>query len=281
MSSINYEAQYNNGRRVPEADEISARWRAASSRYRAEANAELDQPYGPGPRHRYDLFRADRADAPLVLYIHGGYWQMGDRTLYSFLARALNAIGLNVVIPSYTLAPAVSVLEIVEELRSCVVAVWSRIRVRPLVVGHSAGGHLTAAMLATDWSAVDEVPSDLVRAGIPISGIFDLGPLINTSFNAAARLDPATARAASPRFWQIPAGDRRLVAAVGGEESAEFRRQSREMAGQWRAAGRPSEYLEVEGANHFTVVEELSSPGTALFERVVALAREVHAPEWR
>ncbi len=281
MPSIDYEAQYNNGRRVPEYDAISARWRAASSEYRAEANAELDQPYGPGARHRYDLFKADDVDAPLVLYIHGGYWQMGDRTLYSFLARALNAIDLSVVIPSYSLTPAVSVLEIVEELRGCMVAVWRRIRVRPLVVGHSAGGHLTAAMLATDWSAVDHVPSDLVRAGIPISGIFDLRPLVNTSFNAAARLDPATALAASPRFWPVPSRDRTLVAAVGGEESAEFRRQSREMADHWRAAGLPSEYLEVAGANHFTVVEELSSPGTALFERVVSLAREVHEPERR
>lgn len=281
MSSIDYEAQYNNSRRVPEDDEISARWRAASSEYRAEATAELDRPYGPGLRHRYDLFKADGADAPLVLYIHGGYWQMGDRTLYAFLARAFNAIGLNVVIPSYSLAPAVSVLAIVDELRRCLATVWSRVGVRPLLVGHSAGGHLTAAMLATDWSAVDEVPSDLVRAGVPISGIFDLRPLVSTSFNAATRLDPETARAASPRFWPTPPADRTLVAVVGGEESAEFRRQSREMAQHWRSAGLHSEYLEVAGANHFTVVEELASPGTAVFERVVALAREVHAPKRR
>jgi arylformamidase len=277
VSSIDYEAQYDNSRRVPESDAIRARWRAASTEYRAAANAELDQPYGPGARHRYDLFKAHGPDTPLVLYIHGGYWQMGDRTLYAFLARALNATGLNVVIPSYSLAPAVAVLDIIDELRSCLAALWHRIRVRPVVVGHSAGGHLTAAMLATDWSAVEGVPDDLVQTGVAISGIFDLGPLVSTSVNDAVGLDLDGARAASPRFWPTPPQDRELVAVVGAEESSEFRRQSREMAEHWRAAGLPSEYLEIPGANHFTVVDELATPGTTLFERVVALAHEVRA----
>jgi arylformamidase len=277
VSSIDYEAEYDNSGRVPEYDQMNIRWRASSREYRAHPNAELDQRYGPGARHRYDLFSAGSADSPLVLYVHGGYWQMGDRALYSFLARALNASGLDVVIPSYSLAPTVSVLDIVDELRGCLAAVWSRIEARPLVVGHSAGGHLTAAMLATDWSAVDGVPGDLVRAGIAISGIFDLGPLVGTSVNDAVGLDLGGARAASPRFWPAPRADRTLVAVVGGEESSEFRRQSREMAEHWRAAGLHTEYLEIAGANHFTVVDELATPGTTLFERVVALAREGHA----
>ncbi|MDQ6818405.1 MAG: alpha/beta hydrolase [Actinomycetota bacterium] len=278
MSAIDYEAQYNNSRRVPEVDQIGHRWRAASKEYRAAAHAEVDQPYGPGERHRYDLFPADRRDAPMVLYFHGGYWQEGDRTLYSFLAEPLNKSGLGVVIPSYSLCPAVSVLEIVDELRSCMAAVWNRTGVRPLVVGHSAGGHLTAAMLATDWAAVGGVPSDLVRGGVAISGVFELQPLVSTSINAALGLDQDSARAGSPLFWPIPPGDRALVAVVGGQESAEFRRQGREMAEHWRAAGLRSEYIEIPGANHFTVVDKLATPGTALFSRVVALARELHGP---
>lgn len=276
VSEIDYEAEYNNSRRVPEADQIAEAWRTRSDDYRSVARAELDQPYGPGERNRFDLFLAagDGESAAAVLYIHGGYWQMGDRTLYAFLAKALNASGLNVVIPSYSLTPAVSVLEIVDELRACLAAVWSRTGVRPLVVGHSAGGHLTAAMLPTDWSEVGDVPNDLVRAGIAISGVFDLRPLVTTTFNDAVRVDPDSALAASPRFWPPPPPERTLVAAVGGDESAEFRRQSRDMAEHWRAAGVRSEYLEIPGANHFTVVEQLASPGTALFERVLELARD-------
>jgi arylformamidase len=281
VSAIDYEAEYDNSGRVPEYDQIGTRWRAASSEYRAVARAELDQPYGPGERQRYDLFRPERGDGAAVLYIHGGYWQMGDRRLYSFLARGLNESGLDVVIPSYSLCPAVSVPEIIEELRRCLAAVWTATGARPLVVGHSAGGHLTAAMLATDWTAVDGVPGDLVRAGVAISGIFDLRPLVGTTINDALGLDPSTARAASPRFWPAPDGNRTLVAVVGGEESNEFRRQSREMAEHWRAADLPGEYVEIPGANHFTVVDELARPQTALFGRVAALARQVSAASSR
>lgn len=273
MRTIDYEAQYNNSRRVPEFDQIADTWRARSEEYRSAAHAELDQPYGPGERNRYDLFIGDGEGDATVLYIHGGYWQGGDRTLYAFLAKALNARGLNVVIPSYSLAPAASVLEIVDELRTCLAAVWSRTGMRPLIVGHSAGGHLTAAMLATDWSEVGGVPADLVRAGVAISGVFDLRPLLTTTINANVGLDPDSALAASPRYWLPPPGDRTLIAVVGGDESDEFRRQSRDMAEHWRSAGLRSQYMEVPGANHFTVVEELAGTGTALFERVVELAR--------
>lgn len=288
MTAIDYEAEYNNSRRVPEFPQISARWQAASDAYRSEARAELDQPYGPGPRHRYDLYRADdtaaragsqpgsrRPPGPpaTVLYIHGGYWQEGDRTVYAFLAEALNAAGVTVVIPSYSLAPAVGVIDIVDELRQCLAAVWQATEVRPLVVGHSAGGHLTGAMLATDWSKVEGVPGDLVRAGVAISGLFDLRPLVTTTINAALGLNRESALEASPRFWPTPTYAGTLVTVVGGDESAEFHRQSLEMTDHWRASGLPSEYLEVPGTNHFTVIEELTSPTTDLFKRVAELAR--------
>jgi arylformamidase len=266
-----YEVEYNNGRRVPDAGAIFERWEAASAAYRDTARAELDVPYGPGDRHRYDLFLADR-DAPLVVYIHGGYWQGGDRTLYSFLAEGLNVNGLTLAIPSYSLCPRVSVPDIVGELRAFLAALWKRTRVHPLVIGHSAGGHLTAAMVATDWTDVPDVPDDLVRGGIAISGIFDLQPLVSTSINGALGLDLETARDASPRFWPPPPPRRALTAAVGAAESSEFLRQSREIVESWGAAGLETEYLEVPETNHFTVVEELTQPRSPLSERVSAMA---------
>src|SRR5262245_18836826 len=269
---LDYELEYNNRRRVPEHVEINARWQTASAAYRAAARADLDQTYGPGDRHRFDLFLAGEADAPLVVYIHGGYWQRGDRTDYAFLAQALNARGLDVALPSYSLCPAVSVMDIIAELRSFLVALWKKTGKHALLTGHSAGGHLTAAMLATDWSGEAGVPTDLVRTGIAISGVFDLPPLVGTSLNEALRLDVPAARAASPLFWPPPKG-RLLVAAVGAAESAEFLRQSRDITTRWQSGGVSCQYLEVPGANHFTAVDALVDPESALSARLAQCAR--------
>ena len=270
---MDYEAEYNNRRRVPEHVEINARWHAASAAYRASARADLDRIYGPGERHRYDLYFAADPNAPLVVYIHGGYWQRGGREDYAWLAQALVARGMEVALPSYSLCPDVSVMDIVGELRLFLAALWKKTGKRALVTGHSAGGHLTAAMLATDWSKVSGVPADLVPAGISLSGVFDVPPLVGTSLNDLLRLDAEAARAASPLFWPSPPRGRTLVAAVGEAESSEFLRQSRDIVAAWKRAGLTCEYLEVPGANHFTVVEALADPDTPLSARVAALAR--------
>jgi len=274
MTALDLEAEYNNRMRVPEHPQINARWSAASVAYRQVAKADLDQPYGPKERHRYDLFHAGDAKAPLAVYIHGGYWQRGDRKDYSFLAEELNAAGIDVALPSYSLCPAVSVMDIVAELRTCLAAIWLKTKKHPVVTGHSAGGHLTAAMVATDWNKVAGAPADLVRAGVAISGVFDLPPLITTSINDLVRFDETSARAASPLLWPPPPGGRTMVAAVGGDESSEFLRQSGEIAQAWARAGLKTKYLVVPGTDHFTVVDELSKPASTLFGQVAALARQ-------
>jgi len=283
MIAIDYEAEYNNRLRVTEYPAILARWQAAATVARQAAGAELDQAYGAGERQRYDLFRAAERTAGLVVFIHGGYWQLGERQLYSALGHALATAGagadagadagIDVAVPSYSLCPAVSVMQIVDELRRCLAVLWARTQQRPVVIGHSAGGHLTAALLATDWRAVPGVPADLVRAGLAISGVFELAPLLATSFNAALRLDPATAAAASPLYWPPPPRGRTLVAAVGADETREFHRQSLRLVESWGGAGVETEYLPVAGRNHFTILDELTDPGSALFGRVVSLAR--------
>jgi arylformamidase len=176
LTPDDFEVEYDNRRRFPEAAAIAARWGGVSAGYRNTARAELDISYGPGSRHRYDLFFGGPVDAPLVVYIHGGYWQWGDRGIYSFVAEALNARGVNVALPSYSLCPPVSIKDIITELRVCLSVIWNKTRSHPLVVGHSAGGHLTSALLATDWRAFPGLPPDLVSAGVAISGIFDLQP---------------------------------------------------------------------------------------------------------
>jgi arylformamidase len=277
MTALDLEAEYNNRQRVPEHPQINARWSAASAAYRQAARAELDQPYGPKERHRYDLFRAGDAKAPLVVYIHGGYWQRGDRKDYAFVAKELNAAGIDVALPTYSLCPTVSVMDIVGELRACLAAIWQKTKKHPVVTGHSAGGHLTAAMLATDWSKVADVPPDLVGAGVAISGVFDLVPLVPTSINDLVGFNETSARAASPLLWPAPSSARTLVAAVGGNESSEFLRQSREIAQAWARAGLKTEYLVVPGTDHFTVVDELTKPTSALFAAIATLARQANA----
>jgi len=157
----------------------------------------------------------------------------------------------------------------------CLVALWKKLRRRPLVIGHSAGGHLSAAMLAHDWSRVAGVPADLVRAAYGLSGVYDLAPLIGTSLNEALFLSKGTARAASPIFRPAPPKGRRFIAAVGGDESPEFLRQSREIAQTWGQAGLLTESIVMADTNHFTIVEELIRGHSPVLARIVALAREV------
>jgi arylformamidase len=273
-SRIDYEAEYNNRRRVPEHVEIMERWSLLAAAYRLAGDTRMDQPYGKRERQRYDVFLAADEDAPLVAYIHGGYWQRGDRKDYSFVARELNASGITVALPSYTLCPAVSVMEIADEMQLFLAALWAQFKRRPVVIGHSAGGHLTAEMLARDWKGFGGVPPDLVRRGCAISGVFDLAPLIGTSINEPVGLTAGTARAASPLFRPPPPRGRRFVAAVGGDESDEFLRQSRTIAEGWNKVGVDTRCEVIPGTNHFTVVDELIRPGSALLTAIVALARE-------
>ncbi len=275
---MNYEAEYNNRQRVPLHAEHGARWQKASQAYRAEAAARsrLDVAYGQHPREQYDLFLSENANpqAPLVVYIHGGYWQRGDRKDLSFLAKSFNAAGIDYALPSYPLCPEVKITGIIDSIRRCLVAIWKHTGKKPVVIGHSAGGHLTAAMLATDWSTVPGgAPPDLTTRGVAISGVFDLPPLVGTSINDAVGMTEESARAASPLFWPLPAKDRVLVAAVGGAESSEFLRQSRDIATAWSKAGLAAEDLVVPGADHFTVLDALADPGSTLAAKVRALAQ--------
>ena len=271
--TVDYEAEYNNRKRVPEHVDIAERWQMLAMGYRLAADTRLDLSYGPKERHRYDLFLAGD-DAPVAVYIHGGYWQRGDRKDYSFVARELNANGITVALPSYSLCPAASVAEIVDEMTTFLAVLWKKTGQRPLVIGHSAGGHLAASMLATDWSKVAGVPADLVRASYSISGVFDLAPLVGTTLNEALGLTSGTARAASPLYRPAPPKGRTFVAAVGELESSEFLRQSREIAESWSRAGLDAEPVVVPDTNHFTIVDELIRPGSPMLSQVIELARE-------
>ncbi len=268
-ANVDYEVEYNNRARVPENPAIIAGWSRDAAAYR-EAHSPKVIAYGMGARNRIDLFSGDGA-GPIVVFIHGGYWQALDGSFFSHLAAGLNAHGVGVAVPSYDLCPAVSIADIIGEMRAAMreLAKFGR----PLVVsGHSAGGHLAACMLATDWRALDaSLPADLVTAAYAISGLFDLRPLVKTSINTALKLDDASAKSASPLFWLAPSRGI-LDAVVGGNESAEYVRQSRTIVDAWDAAGIATQFATIDGANHFTAIAPLGDPDSPMTLRLKQLA---------
>jgi arylformamidase len=280
MTAVDYEKEYDNRARVPEHPQIFAAWARDGEAYRqvalAEKRAELGIRYGQRVRQTMDLlFARPGADAPLALFVHGGWWRSLEPASFSQMARGLNAHGIDVAVVGYDLAPQVTIAAIIEEIRAACLFLWGRLGRRLLVYGHSAGGHLTGAMLATDWTALDaKAPATLVPAGLSISGVFDLVPLVGVSVNQDLRLDVAEARRVSPVLWRAPSG-LVLDALVGGLESSEFLRQSRMIVDTWGKAGVTTHYAEVAGTNHFTVLAPLTDPASPMVKRLTVLARGI------
>ncbi len=264
--NIDWEAEYNNRARVPDHPAVMQRWRESAGAARA-ARPPLEIAYGPGPREVMDLFSAGD-DAPIAVFLHGGYWQALDKDWFSGLAPALAAHGVGLAIPSYDLCPAVRLGAVVGQVRSAVDAVRQRSGVRPVVFGHSAGGHMAACMLSEGRAS----------AAVAISGVFDLRPLIPTSLNKALDLDASEAAALSPIFWPVPngaaPGGTVLDCVVGADESPEFLRQSRMMTDHWGANGVEARYEALPGLNHFTVLDPLFDANSWMVRRVVELAKQ-------
>lgn len=271
--AIDNSAAYNNRAAVADFPKIVEGWQRDAAAYREmmikENRADLDVRYGPSERQYIDLFKAKDEDAPVALFIHGGYWRAMSPKEHSHLARGLTGNGVTVAVAGYDLAPQVSIAQIIDETRDAVLFLWRRFGKRLMVYGHSAGGHLTACMMATDWTK-HGAPADLIPAGCAISGVFDLTGLINTDMNADFKLDTETARASSPLFWPAPKG-RVLDIVVGGDELPEFIRLSHVMADSWGAGGVEIRYEEVPGTHHFNVVAPYADPLSTMTGRLVDL----------
>lgn len=268
-SPLDLEAEYNNRARVPDHPAVMQMWRETAEVARA-ARPPLEIAYGSGPRQVFDLFEAEPG-APIAVFLHGGYWQALDKSWFSGVAPALLAHGVSLAIPSYDLCPTVRLGEILREVRTAVDAVRARTGVRPVVFGHSAGGHMAACMLSEGRAS----------AAMAISGVFDLRPLIGTSLNAALDLDEAEATALSPVFWPVPNGSTPggtvLDCIVGGDESSEFIRQSRVMAGRWSERGVETRLRILPGLNHFTVLNDLHKTDSEIIGRIATLSLRIDA----
>jgi arylformamidase len=263
-----YEAQYSVRAGIPEHPEYFARWKERSHAARHALACELDVAYGSGPGEKLDIFPARGTCRALLTFIHGGFWRALDKSDFSFIAGPYVERGVTVVAVNYGLAPAVTVETIVQQMLAAHAWIYRHCerygapRSRIYVSGHSAGGHLTAMMLAAAWSAYSkDLPDDLVKGGLAVSGIYDLEPLLHVSFNSDMRLDAAAVRKLSPvRYRPLRAVP--LYTSVGGAESAEFRRQNRLIAKTWDHCFRRD--IPMPGFHHLGVIEQIGEPGSAL-----------------
>ena len=271
------DAEYDVERAVPDFGVYARHFTEESRLARHRLRCELDVRYGPTRDEHLDIFPAGPG-APVLVFLHGGYWRMLTSKEFSCVALGPVAAGITVVNVNYALAPKVTIDEIVRQARAALawthahIAEWGGDPGRIFACGHSAGGQLTAMAALTDWEGEYGLPADLLRGGLPISGVFDLRPLPYCFVQPALQLTGNQVARNSPtlvaRRCDVP-----LTIAWGGAETAEFQRQSADFLHAWRMADNPGQPLAVGGANHFDVLYGLEQPNSVLLRALTQMMR--------
>lgn len=267
--------EYNAAAAVADSDALIRGWIERSALVLDRHEARLGVPYGPTRAEHLDIFPAGR-DRPVHIFIHGGYWRRFSARDFAFLAPAFAEAGITLVNVNYALCPEVTIAEIVRQVRAAVAwvarnaATFGGDPERITISGHSAGGHLVATTAFTDWPGVYDLPADVVKGGLAISGLFDLAPFPWTWLQPTLQLDWGDVLRLSP-ILHAPDRAPPLVVAVGGGETAEFRRQSRDFHAACVAKGLECGYLELEGLDHFRILGELERPDSELFSTLLDL----------
>ena len=269
------DANYNQATLVPDADDYIQRNLDRSAEARRELAHAADVAYGPTLDEKLDVFPATGEGGPVAVYCHGGAWTRTSKEHYSFLAPPFVAAGASFVVLGFGLAPKASLDEMVRQCRAGVAWVWRNAaehgwdRDRIHVLGHSSGGHLCGMVLTTDWAGEYGLPADLVKSGAPLSGMYDLEPVRLSHRNSYLDLTPRAAERNSA-IRRIPERGFPIVCGYGGGELDEFRRQNREFAQAWRAAGHPVAEIVLEGRNHFEVCVEIANPDGPILPAILA-----------
>ncbi len=254
-------------------------WSARSAELRASSDSVLDCTYAGGDRDKLDIFRCGEKNAPLFVFIHGGYWQRGDKSIYSFVANSFLESGADVALIGYELCPATDLTRMAGKMRSALTWLWisadefgiSADRIN--VSGHSAGGHLTAMLLTTAWNEIDPtLPRDLIKSGIPISGLYQLDPLRRTTISDALHLDDRSSEANSPHFMR-PASDAPILVTLGGAETPQFHWQTDQFVAAWGEHGVELQHHAEPDVDHFDVVNRLADTSSAIFQKTRAWMR--------
>lgn len=271
--------QYNNRLRVPHFMAHLSQWKADSIQVRQSAPCHLDLAYGESSAEKLDIFHPQGKNAPVIVFLHGGYWRSLDKSDHSFVAPAFTGEGACVVIPNYALCPSVTMEQLVMQVVQSVAWVWRNIARyggdpnRITVIGHSAGGHLAAMMLACLWPQVArDLPKQLVRNALSLSGLHDLAPIMQSPYlQNDLHLTASQVKRCSPAYFPAPFGE--LVAICGADESDEFLRQNALIEQAWGKRCVIAREAAL-GCNHFSVLEHLCTPGTRAHSLAMQLVKE-------
>jgi arylformamidase len=267
------DAQYDLRTHFPEAASLyEAFCERESEKARGELTHHLDVPFGPTLAEHVDLYPAGE-DAPVLVYVHGGFWVLRTSKEFGFVARGPVSRGVATVVTNYALCPAVTIDEEVRQTRAAVAWTYENARSfggdpeRIHVAGHSAGGHLVAMLLATDWEGDYGLPPDIIKGATAISGLFDLAPFPYTFLQPKVQLTWEQVRRNSP-ILHIPDAAPPLHVAYGEDETDEFKRQSEDFLMAWKENGLSGEHLVLSGKNHFDVVDGFLDAGSPLLSGI-------------
>ncbi|NOX34427.1 MAG: alpha/beta hydrolase [Deltaproteobacteria bacterium] len=266
--------EYNAVLMVPELQPYIDHDAKFSIEARNELECILDERYGPTTNETIDIFPAREPDAPILVFIHGGYWRSLNSKDFSLIARGLVLNGITVAIPNYSLCPKVSISEITQQ--NCASIAWlyreahkyNGNQERIFVCGHSAGGQQAAMLASTVWLEEYDLPINVIKGGIPISSIFDLSPLYYSWLQPTLQLTHDTILRQSP-FLQVPKIAPPLLISVGENESDEFKRQSADYLSAWLNNGLQGELQIQSGKNHFTTYRDLNNADSSFCKSLI------------
>ena len=272
------EKQYVARLNVPDADAYTVRSARRSARVRAKLDCQLNVPYGDSPGQMLDVFPALKSGAPVHIFIHGGYWRNPDLTkdTYSHMAAPMVAAGAAVVLPDYDLCPAVSITEIVRQPRRAVIWVSRNIAKftgdpkRIYVSGHSAGGHLTGMMTATEWTKEGRLPKGLIKGTAALSGLFEIEPHRGLEeFQKDLHITATEVKTMSPmRLMPIAKGP--AIVALGADETHLWHWQSLAYTAHLRQHRIPAQFIATPGDHHFDITDRLGNARDPLTKALIA-----------
>jgi arylformamidase len=269
LDQAQIDAQYNPAIGLSDPAQYGRHYADQSRLARERLRCVLDIPFGPTLAETLDIFPADQPNAPVFVFIHGGYWRALSSKDFSCVALGLQARGITTVVVNYALAPRVSIDEITRQARASLA--WVRRHIgehggdssRVAIGGHSAGAHLAAMALQTPWADAYGLPADPFKAAVLVSGLYDLQPLRYSFLQPQIQLDDGVIRRNSPLFSVRPCATPALIT-WGADESTEFARQSTTFHDAWRAQGNASSLLPQAGAHHYSAIFDFERPDSPL-----------------
>jgi arylformamidase len=271
--------QYNTRLHVPDYADYFERWEQLSRETEQKLPVIKDVRYGNLQRERLDIYRSLQPQSKTLIFIHGGYWQMLDKSMFQFIANGFHSYGITTVLATYPLAPEASIGQIAVSCRKAIQWLYNNLTTfngnpdQIYVAGHSAGGHLAAMLMATDWKVFNpRIPADVLKGVCAVGGLFNLVPVQLSYINKVVKMDMETAKNNSPVRLE-PLNSCPFILAVGEAETAEFNDQSKELYTCWKNKGADIQLLQLPGQNHYSITETMVDPQSSLHQALLQLMK--------